>query len=84
MKDKKKKNQVTIEDHIEDTPVVEIIPDEQEEKPVQISSKQFIKKLKTEVTGIPLRVFDAFIKAVTPVDTEDNYQKIWKTTFKRH
>ncbi len=58
-------------------------PEESEEKPVQFSAKQFVKKLKSEVTGVPKRVFDAFIKVVPPVDTEVNYQKIWKTTFKR-
>ena len=57
--------------------------EEIEQKPAQISAKQFAKKLKLEFKDVPARVFVAFVKIVPPIDTEENYQKIWKTTFKR-
>ena len=52
---------------------------------VQISAKQFVKKLKEELKGEKVlgSVYVAFVSIVPMVDTEENYRKIWKTTFKR-
>ena len=54
-------------------------------EPQFISSKNFVKKLKQELKGekISAPVFVAFEKIVKSIDSEDNYRKIWKTTFKR-
>lgn len=51
----------------------------------QIPAKLFVKKLQEELKGenISKNVFIVFQKIVPPVDTEENYRKIWKTTFKR-
>ena len=50
-----------------------------------IPAKLFVKKLKAELKGkkISPPVFIAFEKTVKPIDLEENYRKIWKTTFKR-
>lgn len=51
-----------------------------------ISSKNFIKKLKKELKGvkIPDTVFVVFVKTITPViDSEENFRKKWKNSFKR-
>jgi hypothetical protein len=47
--------------------------------------KDFIKKLQKEYEKdyIPDAVFIAFKTVTKPVDTESNYRKIWKETFKR-
>ena len=59
-------------------------PKKQEES-IQIPSKQFVKKLKEKLKGEKVlnSVYVAFVSIVPMVDTEENYQKIWKTTFKR-
>lgn len=56
-----------------------------EEAEKVIASKQFVAVLKKELEGekIPEPVFKAFINVTKRVDTEENYRKIWKTTFKR-
>ena len=81
-KDKTEKPEpVEIMPPIEDEPV-NIMPPVEE--PVQIASKQFVKKLQEELKGtIPASVFLAFVSVVPPVSTEENYRKIWKETFKR-
>jgi len=55
------------------------------QEPPKISSRIFIKKIKEELRGIDIHagVFTAFPKVVPPVDTEENYRKVWDTTFRR-
>ncbi len=56
-----------------------------EEKPVQISSKQFVKILREEFKKeqISESVYKAFLSTVPKVDWEKNYRLIWETTFRR-
>ncbi len=71
----------------DENPVTEsvAVKDDAEEKPVVIPSRLFVKELKSELKGqdIPESVYVAFQSIVPPVDTEKNYRKIWKETFKR-
>jgi len=64
---------------------IELQPKEQTELPPKkiISSKQFIQKLKSEVKGISENVLNAFISISPKLDTEENYRKVWNSTFKR-
>lgn len=48
-----------------------------------ISSKQFVQKLKKEIKGISGDVLKAFISISPKMDMEENYRKVWDTTFKR-
>lgn len=48
-----------------------------------ISSKQFVQKLKDEIKGISQDVLNAFISISPKIDMEENYRKVWDTTFKR-
>lgn len=54
--------------------------------PILMSSKLFIKKIKAELKGenISPSVFIAFVSTINPsIDSEENFRKKWKTTFKR-
>lgn len=57
----------------------------QTKAPELIPSKLFVKELKNELAGqaIPENVFKAFMQITPKVDTRENYQKIWKSEFKR-
>jgi len=74
----------------------EVTPEEVVETPAEITpsealipSKLFVKKLKAELKEkspkeqISEPIFTAFIASVPKVDSEDNYRKIWKSTFSR-
>lgn len=54
-----------------------------EPSPKFISSKQFVQKLKNEIKGISEDVLKAFISISGKRDVEENYRKVWNTTFKR-
>lgn len=62
-----------------------IVAEKEEEKPVQISSKQFVKKLREEFKKEKIKesIYTAFLASVPRVDWEENYRLIWETTFKR-
>ena len=51
----------------------------------QTTSKAFIKKLKSEDKSISDTVLMAFIKnpLIPKFDTEENYQNVWDTVYKR-
>ncbi len=75
-----------------ESPIEETIPEEgsgsrneEVEKPVQISSKQYVLKLKEEFKKekISESVYKAFINSVPRADWEENYRLIWETTFRR-
>lgn len=57
--------------------------EEQTEVKTLISSKQFVQKLKKETKGISGDVLKAFISISPKMDMEENYRKVWDTTFKR-
>ncbi|UCE64959.1 MAG: hypothetical protein JSU85_08720 [Candidatus Zixiibacteriota bacterium] len=50
-----------------------------------IKSKDFVVKLKEELKGqsIPDSVFNAFVSITERYDKEENYRKIWNSTFLR-
>ena len=50
-----------------------------------IPAKAFVKKLEEEFKDehLPKHLLSVFKKIVPPVDTEENYRKVWKNTFKR-
>ena len=50
-----------------------------------IPTKLFLKKLEEELKGelLPRNIFLAFQRIAPRVDTEENYRKLWETTFKR-
>jgi vacuolar-type H+-ATPase subunit E/Vma4 len=64
-----------------------------EEKPVEqpnpkqsyISAKNFAKKLRLELKekNISETVFVAFERTVKSIDSEENFRKVWKSTFYR-
>ncbi|MCK5606077.1 hypothetical protein KAR91_29530 [Candidatus Pacearchaeota archaeon] len=82
----KEKEELSGQLPIEEFPVAEGDKgNEEEEKPVQIASKQFVKKLKEEFKKekISESVYIAFLASVPRVDWEENYRLIWETTFRR-
>lgn len=63
-------------------------PEEVKPKPKisdSIPARAFVKKLEEEMKGehLPKHLLSVFQKIVPPVDTEENYRKVWKNTFKR-
>lgn len=61
----------------------EIIKPLEETPKTPISSKQFVQKLKEEIKGISEDVLKAFISISPKIDIEENYRKVWDSTFKR-
>lgn len=77
-----KKVEEPIEEKQEETKQNNTTPKKEESA---LRCRDFIKKLQKEYEDdyIPANVFIAFQKVTKPVDTESNYRKIWKETFKR-
>ena len=78
----------TLSENTEVKPTIDSSNDsneDEEEKPVQIASRQFVNKLKEEFKKekISESVYIAFLASVPKVDWEENYRLIWETTFKR-
>ena len=55
------------------------------ENNVIMATKQFVKILKDELKKetISKSIYVAFMSSAPKVDTEENYRKIWKNTFRR-
>ena len=60
-------------------------PPAKDSGPVSMASRFFVEKLKKEDANknVLPTVFVAFVSVAPKVDTEENYRKLWKKTFKR-
>ena len=81
-KDQEKKEVIPINPEPEkpkqETPV-------KDSNPVLMASRIFVKQLQKEDgnKNVSPSVFVAFISVAPKADTEENYRKLWKKTFKR-
>ncbi len=67
------------------TEEVPAAPPVKDNKPALTASRFFVEKLKKEEAnkGVSPSVFVAFAFVAPRADTEENYRKLWKKTFKR-
>jgi len=80
-KNNKNESEIVEEIPIETKPVINPVS----EKNTQISSKQFVKKLKEELKGKPImeNVYKSFIKNVPMVETDEYFRTTWQKTYNR-
>ena len=80
-----KKDQENPEKNTPEESVLPEVPPVKSSKPALMASRFFVEKLKKEEANKKVlpTVFVAFASVAPRVDTEENFRKLWKKTFKR-